>query len=116
MWDRRFTKTNEFLTHSATAEEYVKLYSGPKFSYDGTYPNIMNAIMVSLMYGVALPILFPLTLVQIALIYILDKILIVFYMKKPDKNDGSLNKSAVFYLKFGAILYACIGYWILTNR
>ncbi len=30
--------------------------------------------------------------------------------------DDTLNKLCIYYIKYGAFFYACIGYWMLTNR
>mmetsp|Transcript_39253 Transcript_39253/g.37670 ORF Transcript_39253/g.37670 Transcript_39253/m.37670 type:complete len:89 (-) Transcript_39253:443-709(-) len=58
--DRRCSR--EPSTRAKTVQAYVDLYSGPEYYMHFKYSAILNVVYVTFMYGVALPILFPIAL------------------------------------------------------
>ena len=50
---------------SATIMQYVEIYSGPEYEVFFKYTFIMKYVAISLVYGYALPIVFPITLVAL---------------------------------------------------
>lgn len=115
LWDWRFSSVKS-RTKTKNAQEYIELYSGPTFNIEEPYPQIMTVVMISMMYGLALPALFPLTFVYLLVIFFLQKILAVYFCSKPNDTDDSLNQNAIYFLKYGSFLFAAFGYWVLTNR
>jgi hypothetical protein len=53
---------------------YANLFSGHKLELSNPYPKVLVAVMISMMFGIILPVLFPLTLLFIVLIYLTFKI------------------------------------------
>ena len=116
LWDRRFTAANKHMTNCLTTEEYADIKSAEHFEINSQYPKIMTIIMVCMVYGFGLPVLFPLTLVFLCITYCAHKLFIVYWYRKPPMYDDTLNKICLYYIKYGALLYALISYWQLTNR
>jgi hypothetical protein len=57
--DRRFT-CNEYNTHKTSLQQYIEIYSGPVYFIHYKYSAVMNIIFVTFMYGLGIPLLFPL--------------------------------------------------------
>lgn len=56
--DRSFTCT-EYNTKTTTLQQYIEIYSGPVFFIHYKYSSILNITFVTFMYGLGLPVLFP---------------------------------------------------------
>lgn len=52
----------------------------------------MNIVYVTMMYGVGLPILFPIAVISLMVIYFLDVICLFYVYRQPPKYDSSLHK------------------------
>ena len=79
--------------------QYVQIYSGPEYEIFLKYAFMLKFIGISFVYGFALPILFPITLLALFNLYITDKIAIAYLYQKPPNYDGKLIISAIWLLK-----------------
>jgi hypothetical protein len=68
------------------------------------------------MYGLALPLLFPIALVNLIIIYIVEKLCIVYYYREPPSYDEKLNITAVNILSWAPFLMYSVGYWMISNK
>lgn len=59
------------------------------------YSAILNVVFVTFMYGLAMPLLFPIAFLFFLIFYIVDRLLITYYYKKPPQYDDKLNKAAL---------------------
>jgi hypothetical protein len=71
--DRGF-KCDTNITKKKTIQQYVNVYSGPNYLMHFKYSAMLNTIFVSFMYGLALPLLFPIALLAIIILYIVERI------------------------------------------
>jgi hypothetical protein len=114
--DRRFTNPMLYKTNCKTAVQYAELNSGAEHLLFEKYPRLVNIVMLSMMYGFGIPIFLVLTLLSMILSYIIDKILVAYYHRKPPMYDDTLNKISVHFLKWGAFFYLAIAYWMISNK
>lgn len=68
------------------------------------------------MYGLAIPLLFPIACIFFIVMYIVEKLSITYYYKKPPMYDEKLNESAIATLKWAPVFMMIFGYWIMGNR
>ena len=76
MWrclDRGFTLDPDN-TKKKSIQGYVNLYAGPEYLMHFKYSSILNNIFVAFMYGLALPLLFPVALFGLIVLYIVERI------------------------------------------
>jgi hypothetical protein len=66
---------------------FVNAYTGPEYEIYLKYAYILKYVSVSLVYGYALPILFPITLVALINQYITDRLSLAYFYKKPPSYD-----------------------------
>jgi hypothetical protein len=79
------------------------------------YSGMLTTICVTFMYGIALPIMFPIAAFTFFNYYIVDKFLIAYYYQKPPIYDDKLNRAALETMKFAPLLFLFFGYWCLGN-
>jgi hypothetical protein len=72
-------------------------------------------IYVTFMYGMFIPMLFPITLFGIVNTYITEKISLIWFNRKPPMFDSSLGDRAFTMLKYPPVLMFAMGYWAVGN-
>lgn len=80
LMDRSYKK-DSYLSKKKSISLYVDAYSGPQFSYHLRYASLLNTCFVTLMYGTALPLLYPIALITFVIFYVNEKLLIFYYYK-----------------------------------
>ena len=103
-------------TKCLTIQQYVNLYSGPRHLMHFKYAAMLNTIWVTFMFGLALPLLFPIAAFTFINYYFVERILLTYYYQKPPMYDEKLNKIALAWLKFAPLLMMAFGYWTMGNR
>lgn len=79
------------------------------------YSSILTQVYVSFMYGLFIPMLFPIAAFGIFNMYIVEKGGLLWYYRKPPSYDGQLQKYALQYLKYAPITMFVLGYWAHSN-
>lgn len=79
------------------------------------YSAILLTTYVTMMYGVALPVLFPIAAFTFFNYYIVDRFLVAYYYRKPPIYDDKLTRTALETMKFSPLLLFFFGYWTLGN-
>jgi hypothetical protein len=80
------------------------------------YSTLMNFVFVTFMYGLFIPILFPIALLFLLIMYIMTKLLITYYYRKPPMYDNLLNDSALNMIKWAPVFMLLFGYWAFGNK
>jgi hypothetical protein len=65
---------NKLNTKKDVIIDYVDLYSGPEYVIHYKYSFILNVVFMSFMFGAGLPILFPLALLSLVVLYIMERL------------------------------------------
>ena len=113
--DRNF-RCSIYDTKKTTLQQYVELYGGPAFFIHYKYSSILNITFVTMMYGVGLPILFPIAAASIFVLYICEKLMINYCYRQPPAYDEKLNNNVLGLLTWAPILYLSFGYWMLSSK
>lgn len=79
------------------------------------YSHILTLIYVTFMYGLFLPILFPIAAFGVFNMYIVEKLGILYIYRKPPSYDNTLSRIALRYLKGAPILMFLMSYWAFGN-
>jgi hypothetical protein len=80
------------------------------------YSGMMNVLFVCFMYGLAIPILFPISLLAFTILYAAEKMTITYFFRKPPMFDEKLNSKAISIMRWAPIFMMFFGYWCLTNK
>lgn len=92
---------------------YVNRHAGTLPEMHFKYAAILTTVFVTLMYGYAIPMLFPIAAFTFMNYYIVDKLLITYYYQKPPVYDDKLNKASLSLMKYAPLLmmFLATGAW-----
>jgi hypothetical protein len=113
--DRRF-KCDDTQTKKITLQQYVELYSGPTFFIHYKYSSILNITFVTMMYGIGLPVLFPVAVLSFLTLYLIEKTMIYYVYRQPPMYDARLNENVLSILTYAPLLFLSFGYWMISNH
>jgi len=68
---------------------------GGKFLASFKYSNVLNIVYVTMMYGVGMPLLFPLAALTFLNNWICERIQITYFLQIPPSLDDKLIKNAI---------------------
>jgi hypothetical protein len=68
-------------------QQYVNLYSGTNHLIHYKYASILNTVYVTFMFGLALPILYPIAVFTFFNMFVMEKILVAYYYIQPPMYD-----------------------------
>ena len=77
-------------TKASTSLQFINLYAGPAYLMHFKYSSIMTQVFVSFMYGLFIPVLFPIAAFGILNMYISEKFCLLYYYRKPPIYDDKL--------------------------
>jgi hypothetical protein len=103
-------------TKKTTIQQYVEIYSGPVFFIHYKYSSILNITFVTMMYGMGLPILFPIASLSLLTLYCMEKLMLHYAYREPPMYDERLNKNALSILTWAPLLFLSFGYWMLSSK
>lgn len=103
-------------TKQKTIQGYVDLYSGPPHQMFTMYGLVLNTLWTTLMFGMALPILFPIAALTFINVYLCERLGIAYWYTKPPEYDAELNNLAIKYMFWAPVLFLAFGYWTVGNK
>jgi hypothetical protein len=113
--DRNFS-CNKNKTKKTTVQQYVELYSGPVYFIHYKYSSILNITFVTFMYGIGVPLLFPIAVFSFFVLYLVEKSMLYWSYRQPPMYDDKLNKSVLKKMTYAPLLFLAFGYWMLSNN
>ena len=113
--DRGICSCDTYKTKKRTIQQYIDVYSGPEYMIHYKYSSIMMQTYVAFMYGAGIPILFPIALMGMFILYCVERLCVAFSYKQPPVFDEKLNKSTINILRGAPFLYVLFGFWMYGN-
>lgn len=110
---KRYPNTSE--TRCRTISEYYEYYSGPDYVIENNQAALLNFILTCFLFGAGLPMLFPIALICLLILYYYEKKTICRQVRKPPDFEPKANDHLVDILLDGPILYSLFGYWMYSN-
>ena len=95
--------------------DYEDLYVGPEFDLDARLAQIVVFTWVTYMYSVGMPILFLISAMNFALMYWVDKWLILRFYKLPRNYDETTMHSTLHQLNYSFLFHLVIGVLMISN-
>lgn len=103
-------------TKCKTIQAYVNTYAGPVHLMHFKYATAINTIYTCFMYGLALPLMFPIGALTFINIYVVEKLCVAYWYQKPPMYGPALNASALELMRWAPVVYFAFGYWIMGNK
>lgn len=72
---------------------------------------MLNILFMTMMYGAALPLLFPIAVVSYAILYLEDIILLVYFAEAPPTYDEQLNQKFINLVKKAPLVLLGFSFW-----
>lgn len=113
--DRSFG-CNSNKTKKITVQQYVEVYSGPVFFIHYKYSSILNITFVTMMYGLGLPILFPVASISLFGLYLVEKLMVYYSYRQPPMYDEKLNRNVLSLMAYAPLLFLSFGYWMFSSH
>ena len=76
---------------------------------------MLNFVMACFLFGAGVPILFPISLICLVILYIYEKKSICKLVRQPADYDHEMNERIASIILKGPILYSAIGFWMFSN-
>lgn len=103
-------------TKAKTIQQYVNIYAGPPHLMHFKYATCMNTIYTCFMYGLAMPVMFPIGCLTFLNIYIVEKLCVAYWYQKPPMYGPELNDAALGMMRWAPLAYFLFGYWIMGQK
>ena len=69
-----------------------------------------------MMYGVGLPVLFPIAACSFLILYLVEKTMIYYAYRQPPMYDEKLNNNVLSILTYAPLLFLSFGYWMFSSK
>ena len=70
-----------YQTKSTSMHAFKSAYGGADFSIQFKYSNALNVVYITMMYGLGMPILFPLAAINLSLKWATERIIVAYFSK-----------------------------------
>jgi len=95
---------------------YKNLYSGADYVIHFKYAGVLNIVYITMMYGVGMPILFPIGAFNFFNQWMVERLIVAYQVRLPPALDDKLTKNCIQMLYWSPILLLFNGYWMLSNH
>ena len=105
-----------YKTKATSIAQYKKIYSGGEYVIHFKYSGLLNIVFITMMYGVGMPLLFPIAAFNFFNQWLTERYIVAYYMKLPPALDDKLTTNCLNKLKFAPLFLIFNGYWMLSNE
>ena len=102
-------------TQCKTIPQYYSVHSGPEYNIHYRYAALNTICSITFFYGPGIPILFPIGLFSLIATYIIERIMLAKYFRKPPSYSNSINYQCIRDILLSAYFYPIIGFWMFSN-
>ena len=104
-----------YKTKKTSMALYKALYSGANYVIHFKYSGLLNITFITMMYGVGMPILFPLAAFNFFNQWLCERIIVSYQVQQPPIMDDKLTVNCVEMMYFSPLFLLINGYWMLSN-
>ena len=94
----------------------MKLYSGSEFEIFKEYSLLITFTWVTFLFAPGLPILFPIALIYMIVLYTTDRLTLAYWWRRPPVFDEKMNATTIRLLGIAPLLYCCMAAWLYNNQ
>mmetsp|Transcript_7230 Transcript_7230/g.6337 ORF Transcript_7230/g.6337 Transcript_7230/m.6337 type:complete len:521 (+) Transcript_7230:2062-3624(+) len=102
-------------TKQITQKQYEEINTGPEFPITDRYSQIITLIWLTLMFSSGLPLLYPIAMCTVFLMYWVDKITLLRVYKNPLPYTYELPMKAMRLFKYAIVTHFIIGLYMYSN-
>jgi len=109
-------KGDPYKTKKTSMAALRLLYSGGDYVIHFKYSGLLNIAYITMMYGMGMPVLFPLAVINYWNQYVAERLVVAHHMKAPAALDDKLTVNCINKLRFAPMLFLLNGAWMLGNQ
>lgn len=80
------------------------------------YAHLLVVVFVTMMYGIAIPILFPIAALAVFILYAVEKSMLFYAYRLPPMYDERMSQSVINTLYYAPLFMLSFGYWMASNK
>ena len=107
---------DRYKTKKTSIQQYLNTYTGPIYFMHFKYSTLLNVIFVTFMYGLGMPILFPIAFLSCFVLYFVEKTMLYYGYRVPPMYDERLSNNVLDRLQTAPILMLIFGYWMVSSQ
>lgn len=107
---------DRYVTKKTSMAMYKKTWSGGDYVIHFKQSGLLLIVFVSCMYGVGMPLLFPVAAFNFANQYVCERIMACYQVKLPPTLDDKLTNNMIAMMKWAPLIMLFNGYWMLSNQ
>lgn len=115
-WIMQKMDGNPYNTKKTSMAKFKMLHGGKDYIIHFKYSNVLNICYITCMYGLGMPILFPISVINFLNQYFCERVIVAYFMKMPPALDDKLVRNFVKMLKWAPLFFLCNGYWMVSNQ
>ena len=104
-----------YKTKKTQIYQYLDLYTGPDYIVHYKFSGILNVTYVTMLYGLGLPMLFPIAFLSYFIFWATERYQIAYTYQLPPAMDDKMTVNAMKLLSYTPIMFLLNGYWMLSN-
>lgn len=93
--DRGCCSCNRYKTKKTSIQAFIDCYTGPEYLMHYKYSTLLNIVFVTFMYGLGMPILFPIACFSFILLYLQEKLMLYYGYRVPPMYDERLSETVL---------------------
>jgi hypothetical protein len=105
-----------YVTKQSGMQKYKDIQSGAEYVIHFKYSGILNIVYITMMYGVGMPILFPIAAFNFFNQWVCERLTVALLVKQPPALDAKLTNNCISMLKWSPLFLLFNGYWMLSNK
>ena len=105
-----------YVTRSTSMAKYKAIYGGEEYLIHFKYSDALNITYITMMYGMGIPLLFPVASLNLALTLYGERFACAFVVRQPPAMDDTMTKNTLRLLKLAPIILLMNGYWMISNK
>lgn len=106
---------NIYVTRCTSMAKYRNVYGGEEYLIHFKYSDALNITYITSMYGLGMPLLFPIAAMNLGLTLMGERISTAYYVRQPPAMDDTMTRNTLRLLKMAPICLLCNGYWMVGN-
>ena len=103
-------------TKKTSMASFMATWGGYDYVVHFKFANLLVVIYVSMMYGLGMPILYPIAAVNFMNQYMCERFILAYFMKQPPVLNDRIIQNFMENLKFAPLFFLGNGYWMFSNR
>jgi hypothetical protein len=86
---------DKYKTKKTSIQSYIDTYTGPVYLMHYKYAALLNIVFVTFMYGLGMPILFPIAILSFIILYLQEKMMLYYGYRVPPMYDERLSQTVL---------------------